>query len=54
MEKLLGILWEAFEEPVIRLDLIAFYNSPWNAVQDVYIDFLGGIVAAFLVDELVE
>ncbi len=49
-----GIFWEGFEEVVIRLDLIAFYNSPWNALQDVYIDLLGGIVAAFFYDVVVE
>ncbi len=39
---------------MIRTGLIAFYNSPWNALQDVYIDLLGGIVAAFFYDVVVE
>ncbi len=29
---IVGIAWEAFEEVVIRTGLIAFYNSPWNAL----------------------
>jgi VanZ family protein len=49
----LGVVWELFEEFVIRLNLIAFYNSFWNAVQDMYMDLLGGIAVAFLVDEIV-
>ncbi len=50
----LGIIWELFEEGAIRLGVINFYNTFWNAVQDVYIDVLGGITAGFFVDEVVE
>lgn len=49
----LGIVWEVFEEVVIRLEIINFYNTFWNAVQDVYMDVLGGIVAGFFYDEVV-
>ncbi len=51
---IVGIIWEVFEEGAIRLELINFYNSFWNAVQDVYMDVLGGIAAGFFVDEVVE
>jgi len=50
---ILGITWEVFEEVVIRLQIINFYNTFWNAVQDVYMDVLGGIVAGFFYDEVV-
>ncbi len=49
----IGVAWELFEEFVIRMNLVAFYNSFWNAMQDLYMDVLGGIAAAFLVDEIV-
>lgn len=49
----LGVVWELFEEAVIRLQIVNFYNTFWNAVQDVYIDVLGGIAAGFIVDEVV-
>ena len=48
----IGILWELFEEGAIRAGFY-FYNTPWNAVQDVYIDVLGGMVAGFLVEPVV-
>jgi len=48
-----GIVWEVFEEVVIRLQIINFYNTFWNAVQDVYMDVLGGIVAGFFADEVI-
>jgi hypothetical protein len=51
---IIGVSWEVFEEGVIRLGLIAFYNTFWNAVQDVFMDILGGITAGFFVDEVVE
>jgi hypothetical protein len=48
-----GIVWEVFEEVVIRLHIIDFYNTFWNAVQDVYMDVLGGIAAGFFADEVI-
>ncbi len=51
---IIGVLWELFEEGVIRLGLIAFYNSFWNAVQDIFMDILGGITAGYFVDIVVE
>lgn len=51
---IIGVAWELFEEGVIRLGLIAFYNSFWNAVQDIFMDILGGITAGFFVDVVVE
>jgi len=51
---LIGASWELFEEFVIRTGLINFYNSPWNALQDIFMDILGGITAGYFVDEVVE
>ena len=50
----IGLIWEIFEEVVIRLQIINFYNSFWNAVQDLYLDTLGGITAGFLVDKVID
>lgn len=50
---LAGVAWEVFEEAVIRLQISNFYNTFWNAVQDIYMDVLGGVVAGFVVDEVV-
>jgi hypothetical protein len=48
-----GASWEAFEEAVIRLDIFPFYNSGWNALQDMFMDTMGGVFTGFFVDTVI-
>lgn len=47
---LIGMTWEIGEEVAIHLGLAKLYNTPANALQDIYVDVLGAIAAAFFHD----
>jgi hypothetical protein len=55
MAFILGLIWEASEEVFIISGLFPWIqNEFWNAIQDLFMDILGGIVAGFFVDKVVE
>lgn len=49
-----GLLWEGFEEVVAYLQIFPnLTNDFWNSLQDLLMDVLGAITAAYLFDNLV-
>ncbi len=55
MAFVLGLLWEISEDVFIISNIFPWIqNNFWNAIQDLFMDTLGGIVAGFFVDKVVE